>query len=84
VQLQQLIEGLLNYHRAQESVGRLELTAVRFDELVEQVLDDHRLAIQARGIRVDLRLDPIILRQTRKITRRRGESGLQCGQILAG
>jgi two-component system sensor histidine kinase GlrK len=61
VQLQQLIEGLLNYHRAQESVGRLELTAVRFDEVVEQVLDDHRLAIQARGIRVDLRLDPVIL-----------------------
>jgi len=61
VQLQQLIEGLLNYHRAQESVGRLELTAVRFDKLVEQVLDDHRLAIQARGIRADLRLDPVIL-----------------------
>jgi len=62
VQLQQLIEGLLNYHRAQESVGRLELTAVRFDKLVEQVLDDHRLAIQARGIHADLRLDPVILR----------------------
>jgi len=61
VQLQQLIEGLLNYHRAQESVGRLELTAVRFDEVVEQALDDHRLAIQARGIRADLRLDRVIL-----------------------
>src|SRR6267142_2328052 len=59
VQLQQLIEGLLNYHRAQESGGRLELTAVRFDEVVEQVLDDHRLAILARGIRADLRLDPV-------------------------
>src|SRR6267143_237296 len=61
VQLQQLIEGLLNYHRAQESVGRLEVTAVRFDRVVEQVLDDHRLAVQARGIRADLRLDPIIV-----------------------
>jgi two-component system sensor histidine kinase GlrK len=61
VQLQQLIEGLLNYHRAQESVGRLELAAVRFDRVVEEVLDDHRLAIQARGIRADLRLDPVIL-----------------------
>src|SRR6266853_990315 len=49
VQLQQLIEGLL------------ELTAVRFDRVVEQVLDDHRLAVQARGIRADLRLDPVIL-----------------------
>jgi two-component system sensor histidine kinase GlrK len=61
VQLQQLIEGLLNYHRAQESVGRLEVTAVRFDRVVEEVLEDHRLAVQARGIRADLRLDPVIL-----------------------
>ncbi len=61
VQLQQLIEGMLNYHRAQESVGRLEVTAVRFDRVVEQVLDDHRLAVQARGIRADLRLDPVVL-----------------------
>jgi two-component system sensor histidine kinase GlrK len=61
VQLQQLIEGLLNYHRAQESVGRLELTSVRFDRVVEEVLDDHRLAVQARGIRTNRRLDPVIL-----------------------
>src|SRR5467141_3170481 len=54
---QREIVGILQ----QESVGRLELTAVRFDEVVEQVLDDHRLAIQARGIRADLRLDPVIL-----------------------
>src|SRR5438874_511390 len=60
-QLDQAIRGLLNYHRAQESVGRLEVTAVRFDRVVEQVLDDHRLAVQARGIRADLRLDPVIL-----------------------
>jgi two-component system sensor histidine kinase GlrK len=61
VQLQQLIEGLLNYHRAHESVGRLEVTAVRFDRVVEEVLEDYRLAVQARGIRADLRLDPVIL-----------------------
>jgi two-component system, NtrC family, sensor histidine kinase GlrK len=58
-QLQRLIEDLLNYHRAQESVGRLDLHAVRFDRVVEQVLEDHRLAVQARGIRPDLRLDPV-------------------------
>jgi len=61
VRLQQLIEDLLDYHRAQESVGRLELAAVRFDRIVEQALEDHRLAARARGIRVDLRLDPVIL-----------------------
>jgi two-component system, NtrC family, sensor histidine kinase GlrK len=58
-QLQRLIEDLLNYHRVQESVGRLDLQAVRFDRVVEQVLEDHRLAVQARGIRPDLHLDPV-------------------------
>ncbi len=61
VQLQQLIEDLLNYHRAQESVGRLDLAEVRFDRIVEQVLEDHRLAAQARGVRADLRLEPLML-----------------------
>jgi two-component system, NtrC family, sensor histidine kinase GlrK len=59
VQLQRLIEDLLNYHRAQESVGRLDLKEVRFDRIAEQVLEDHRLAVQARGIRADLRLDSV-------------------------
>jgi two-component system sensor histidine kinase GlrK len=52
---------LLNYHRAQESVGRLEVKDVRFDHVVEQVLDDHRLAVRARGIQADLHLDPVTL-----------------------
>jgi len=60
-QLQRLIEDLLNYHRAQESVGRLDLGAVRFDRVVEEALEDHRLAIQARRIRADLHLDPVAL-----------------------
>ena len=59
--LQRLIEDLLNYHRVQESVGRLELKPVRLDQVVEQVLEDHRLAAQARGIRADLHLDPVTL-----------------------
>jgi two-component system, NtrC family, sensor histidine kinase GlrK len=61
VQLQQLIEDLIDYHRAQESVGRLELVPVRLDQVIEQVLDDHRLAAQARAIRTDLRLEPATL-----------------------
>src|SRR5262245_53022322 len=59
--LQRLIEDLLNYHRVQENVGRLGLRAVRLDQAVEQVLEDHRLAFQARGIRTELHLDPVIL-----------------------
>src|SRR5262245_6627562 len=61
LQLQRLIEDLLNYHRVQESVARLDLEAVRFDRVVEQVIEDHRLAVQARGIRADLDLDPVTL-----------------------
>ncbi len=61
LQLQRMIEDLLNYHRAQESMGRLELKAVRLDQVVEQVLEDHRLAVQARRIRPDLHLDPFTL-----------------------
>lgn len=61
VQLQKLIEDLLNYQRAQESVGRLELASVRLDRVVDQVLEDHRLAAQARGVRADLQLQPVVL-----------------------
>ena len=61
VHLQRLIEDLLKYQRTEESVGRLELSAVRFDRVVVRVLGDHRLAAQARGIRAELRLDPIAL-----------------------
>jgi two-component system sensor histidine kinase GlrK len=57
----EIVEDLLNYHRVQESMGRLDVKAVRFDQVVEQVLEDHRLAAQARGIRPDLRLNPFTL-----------------------
>jgi two-component system sensor histidine kinase GlrK len=62
VHLQRLIEDLLKYQRTEQSVGRLELSAVRLDRVVLQVLGDHRLAAQARRIRAELRLDPVILR----------------------
>jgi two-component system sensor histidine kinase GlrK len=62
VHLQRLIEDLLKYQRTEESVGRLELSAVRLDRVVVQVLGDHRLAAQARGIRAELQLDHVVLR----------------------
>jgi two-component system, NtrC family, sensor histidine kinase GlrK len=59
--LQMLIEDLLDYHRAQEVLARLELRAVRVDRIIEQVLDQHRLAAQARSVRTDLRMEPVVL-----------------------
>lgn len=62
VQLQQLIEDLLNYQRAQDGVGRLKLSALQFERVVERALADHRLAAQGRRIQTDLRLEPVVLR----------------------
>ena len=58
-QLQVLIDDMLNYQQAQESVTRLDLGAVRIDEVVRKVLGDHRLGMAARGLRVNVRLEPV-------------------------
>jgi two-component system sensor histidine kinase GlrK len=60
--LQQLIEGLLNYQRAQDSVGQLHLEQVEFDRIVAVVAEDHRLAADAAGVRIDLDVQPVLLR----------------------
>jgi len=62
LRLQHLIEDLINYHRAHESIGRLHLDSVRADRIIKEVIEDHRLAAQARGIRAELQLDPVELR----------------------
>ncbi len=61
IELQRMIEDLLNYHRAQQSVTRLEVGPVRLDRIVEQALSDHRFAADARGIRAELRLEPVAM-----------------------
>ena len=60
-QLQHLIEDLLDYHRAQESLARLDLGPVRLDQVVSQVLEEHRLQAQARSLRTELSLDTVTL-----------------------
>ena len=60
-ELQSLIEELLGYHRAQESLGRLELATLRMDRIVAEAAENQRLAAQARGIRFDMRLEPVTL-----------------------
>jgi len=62
VQLQKLIEDLLNYQHAQDGMGRLKLNALQFERIVERALADHQLTAQARHIRTDLRLEPVVLR----------------------
>jgi two-component system, NtrC family, sensor histidine kinase GlrK len=66
VQLQGMIEELLDYQRAQENVARLEFAPVRLDAVAKRVVDDHRLAADARGIRTRLHLEPVMLRGDRE------------------
>jgi len=61
VRLQKLIEDLLDYHRAQEGLTRLDVAPVRLDRVVEQVLDAHKLAAHARGVHAELLLHPLTL-----------------------
>lgn len=60
-ELQSMIEDLLGYQRAQESMGRLELAPVRMDHVVAEAAENQQLAARARGIRFDMRLDPVTL-----------------------
>ncbi|OGA21579.1 MAG: hypothetical protein A3I01_06380 [Betaproteobacteria bacterium RIFCSPLOWO2_02_FULL_65_24] len=59
--LQNLIEDLLNYQQAQQSIARLDLGTTRVDDLVRRVLDDHRLAISSRAICTDVQLEPLAI-----------------------
>ncbi len=61
LQLQRLIEGLLGYQQALDSVHRLEFRPIDLSEVARQVAEAHKLAIAARGLNLLLRLDPAML-----------------------
>ncbi len=58
VQLQQLIEGLLGYQQAVDSVNRLEFRPVDFSDIARNVAEAHKLAIAARKLNLILNLAP--------------------------
>lgn len=61
VELQGLIEKLIEYHRARSDPEPLVRTDVRLDEMAKQVIEDHRLALAARGMRIEPRLDTVVV-----------------------
>jgi two-component system sensor histidine kinase GlrK len=61
-ELQRMIEDLLNYQRAQDGLTRLALAEVDCERIVAKVADDHRLAAEARGVRMALDLQPVRLK----------------------
>jgi two-component system, NtrC family, sensor histidine kinase GlrK len=54
IELRKLIEGLLNYSAVHATASYLEARSVPLRDVVRRVVDDRKLAIMAKGIRVDL------------------------------
>ncbi len=61
LQLQRLIEGLLGYQQALDSVNQLELRALDAADIARQVAQAHKLAIAARNLDLRLQLEPAVL-----------------------
>lgn len=61
LQLQRLIEGLLGYQQALDSVNQLELRALDAADIARQVTQAHKLAIAARNLDLRLQLEPAVL-----------------------
>ncbi len=62
VQLQRQIEELLDYQRAQDSLARHTAVPVSLDRVVRDIIETHRLQAGARGIRVETRMQPVMMR----------------------
>jgi two-component system, NtrC family, sensor histidine kinase GlrK len=59
--LQNQIENLLNYNRIEGQYFALNPRLIELNELTERVLLEHQITIRARGLRVDQRLDKVLL-----------------------
>ena len=58
VTLQHMIENLLNFNMLQEKRAALHLRDVNFDEMVEDVAGDHKIALLAKKLKLYLNCDP--------------------------
>jgi len=61
LQLQLLIEGLLGYQQAVDSVNRLDFRPVDLSEIARKVVQAHKLAATARNLTFELRTEPAAL-----------------------
>jgi two-component system sensor histidine kinase GlrK len=59
IELRKLIEGLLNYSAVHASASYLEARIVPLRDVVKRVLNDRKLAIVAKGLRVDMNCENV-------------------------
>jgi two-component system sensor histidine kinase GlrK len=66
LQLQKLIEDLLNFSIVQSRSATLVHKPVEFDQLIEEVLAGHRIAMLSRQLETELNLQPVVLEGDRE------------------
>jgi two-component system sensor histidine kinase GlrK len=59
IELRKLIEGLLNYSAVHAQASYLDAKIVQLRDVVRRVVNDRKLAIVARGIRVDVNCENV-------------------------
>jgi two-component system sensor histidine kinase GlrK len=59
IELRKLIEGLLNYSAVHAQTSYLDAKIVPLNDLVRRVIEDRKLAIVAKGIRIELATDSV-------------------------
>lgn len=62
LKLQQLIENLLTFSAWQTNTARLEIFEFQLQPFIESVLNQHRLTISTRHIRLKIRVQPVTVR----------------------
>ncbi len=61
IRLQKLIEDLLDFNIASSRMTELRVERLKFDDLIEAVLNDYKMAAMARQLEVKTSLEPIVL-----------------------
>jgi len=59
IELRRLIEGLLNYSAVHASASYLDAKIVQLRDVVRRVVNDRKLALVAKGLRVDLNCENV-------------------------
>jgi two-component system sensor histidine kinase GlrK len=60
IHLQRLIEDLLNYNNVTRNMAEIYLMPQSVDELLNEVINEHKMELLLRQIRLDKRVQPII------------------------
>ena len=59
IELRKLIEGLLNYSAVHAQASYLDAKIVQLRDVVRRVVNDRKLPIVAKNLRIELNLDPV-------------------------